>query len=103
MKGPDEGDPVAPKPVTAADKGTPLVSGYSQGMLKVFLDSGAFVDEDAEEEIVEAIGDDGEVIIDKRKKQKLDPLNVVRRAIGHPAYNMLQVVDRALVWRNETR
>ncbi|ROW12588.1 hypothetical protein VMCG_00336 [Cytospora schulzeri] len=93
LEKPGKGDPVAPKPVTAADKGTALVSGYSQGMLKVFLDSGAFVDEDAEEEIVEEVGDDGEVIVDKRKKQKLDPLNVVKRAIGHPAYNMLKVVD----------
>lgn len=93
LGGPGGGDPVAPKPVTAADKGTALVSGYSQGMLKVFLDSGAFGDEEAEEEIVDEIGDDGEVIVEKRKKQKLDPLSLVRRAIGHPAYNMLQVVD----------
>lgn len=86
------GDPMAPKPVTAADEGTALVSGYSQGMLKLFLDSGSFVDEDAEE-IVENIGDDGEVIIHVQKKPKLDPLSVVKRAIGHPAYKMLRVVD----------
>lgn len=93
LEGPGEGDPVAPKPVTAADKGTALVSGYSQGMLKVFLDSSAFADEDAEEEITQEVGDDGEVVVDKREKEKLTPLNVVRRAIGHPAFNMLQVVD----------
>ncbi|KAK3071029.1 hypothetical protein LTR53_009425, partial [Teratosphaeriaceae sp. CCFEE 6253] len=40
------GDEVAPKPVTAAEAGTALVSGYSQGQLKMFLDSGTF--EDAE-------------------------------------------------------
>lgn len=87
------GDPVAPKPVTAADKGTALVSGYSQGMLKVFLDSGSFEDEDAEEEIVEKVGDGGEVVLEKQKRQKLDPISVVKRAIGHPAYKMLRVVD----------
>lgn len=87
------GDPVAPKPVTAYEVGTALVSGYSQGMLKVFLDSGSFDDEDAEEEIVEKIGDNGEVIVEKKKRQKLDPISVVKRAIGHPAYNMLRVVD----------
>lgn len=87
------GDPVAPKPVTAYELGTALVSGYSQGMLKVFLDSGSFEDEDAEEEIVEKIGDDGEVIVEKKKRQKLDPISVLKKAIGHPAYNMLRVVD----------
>lgn len=87
------GDPVAPKPVTAYEVGTAIVSGYSQGMLKVFLDGGSFDDEDAEEEIVEKIGDDGEVIVEKKKRQKLDPISVVKRAIGHPAYNMLRVVD----------
>lgn len=87
------GDPVAPKPVTAYEVGTAMVSGYSQGMLKVFLDSGSFEDEDAEEEIVEKIGDDGEVIVEKKKRQKLDPISVVKRAIGHPAYKMLRVVD----------
>ncbi|KUI54359.1 hypothetical protein VP1G_01773 [Cytospora mali] len=90
---PSDGDPVAPKPVTAANEGTALVSGYSQGMLKVFLENGSFEDENAEEEIVEEIGDDDEVVVEKRKKQKLDPLAVVKRAIGHPAYRMLQVVD----------
>lgn len=87
------GDPVAPKPVTAADQGTALVSGYSQGMLKVFLDRGSFEDEDAEEEIVEEVGDHGEVVVEKRKRQKMDPMSVVKRAIGHPAYKMLRVVD----------
>ncbi|KAL1853204.1 hypothetical protein Daus18300_011852 [Diaporthe australafricana] len=87
------GDPVAPKPVTAADQGTALVSGYSQGMLKVFLDNGSFEDEDAEEEIVEKIGDDGEVVVEKTKRHKMDPMSVVKRAIGHPAYKMLRVVD----------
>lgn len=87
------GDPVAPKPVTAFEMNTAMVSGYSQGMLKVFLDSGSFEDEDAEEEIVETVGDDGEVIVEKKKRQKLDPISVLKRAIGHTAYKMLRVVD----------
>jgi hypothetical protein len=62
-------------------------------MLKVFLDSGSFDDEEAEEEIVEKVGEDGEVIVEKQKRQKLDPISVVKKAIGHPAYNMLRVVD----------
>lgn len=87
------GDPIAPKPVTASDEGTALVSGYSQGMLKVFLDSGTFEDEEAKEEIIETTGNNGEVIIEKVKKQKMDPMTVVKKAIGHKAYGMLRVVD----------
>lgn len=93
-------DHIPPKPVTANAIGTALVSGYSQGMLKVFLDSGAPGDEDeeaqveAEEEIVEKIGDDGEVVVvEKVKRRKLDPMSLVKKAIGHKAYNMLRVVD----------
>ncbi|ROW17696.1 hypothetical protein VPNG_00837 [Cytospora leucostoma] len=88
---------VAPKPVTEATQGTAIVSGYSQGMLKVFLDSGSFADEDEDEEVaeevLERVGDDGEVIVEKRKKQRLDPVSILKKAIGHPAYKMLQVVD----------
>lgn len=87
------GDPTAPKPVTAWEAGTALVSGYSQGMLKVFLDSGSFEDEEAGEEIVDKIGDDGEVIVERVKRQKMDPMSIVRKAIGHRAYSMLRVVD----------
>ena len=86
------GDPTAPKPVTAEEEGTALVSGYSQGMLKVFLDNGAFEDPEAEEEIVEEEGDDGETV-QVSKKQKMDPMSTVRKAISHKAYSMLQVVD----------
>lgn len=88
------GATVAPKPVTEANQGTAIVSGYSQGMLKVFLDSGSYAGEDdEEEEVFETVGDDGEVIVEKRKKQKLDPVGILEKAIGHPAYKMLQAVD----------
>jgi hypothetical protein len=90
---PGVGDPVAPKPVTVSEPGTALVSGYSQGMLKVFLDGGSFEEEEPEGETFEKIGDDGEVIVEKQKRQKLDPISLVKKAIGHPAYNMLRVVD----------
>ncbi|KAH8736386.1 hypothetical protein BGZ61DRAFT_341508 [Ilyonectria robusta] len=91
------GDPVAPKPVTSTEDGTCLVSGYSQGMLKVFLDNGAFEDpeeeEDSEDEIV--ISKDGDEVTQEKpkKKAKMDPMAIVKKAIGHKAYDMLQVVD----------
>lgn len=89
----DEGDPTAPKPVTADDEGTALVSGYSQGQLKVFLDGGGF--ENAEEEIEqrEEMDSEGEPVVRVSKKQKRDPLTTVRKAISHMAYSMLEVVD----------
>ncbi|KAH0491078.1 hypothetical protein TgHK011_002521 [Trichoderma gracile] len=90
------GDEVAPKPVLAGEKGTALVSGYSQGMLKVFMDNGMF-DEEEEED-----GDGGEVVEGdmvevaapgEAKKGKTDPLAVLKKAVSHKAYDMLQVLD----------
>ncbi|KAK3990424.1 hypothetical protein QBC44DRAFT_325139 [Cladorrhinum sp. PSN332] len=92
---------VAPKPVTADQDNVSLVSGYSQAMLKVFMDKGLFDDEDEKEEDVEMKeeegaedGDDGEeAVLVEKKKQKKDPLTTVKKAISHKAYEMLQVVD----------
>ncbi|KAI5795170.1 hypothetical protein EDC01DRAFT_722007 [Geopyxis carbonaria] len=79
------------KVVTADTPGTALVSGYSQGMLKVFLENGGFeaVEEEGEEEVV-LVGGDGEEVVVKRG---LDPLSTVKSAIGHESYAMLKVVD----------
>lgn len=84
------------KPVGAEEPGTALVSGYSQGQLKMFLDGGKFEDIEVEETVENADVEDGEEdFVDVRvtKKQKIDPLAVVKRAISHPAYAMLKVVD----------
>ncbi|KAK0805527.1 hypothetical protein LTR91_019148 [Friedmanniomyces endolithicus] len=88
---PTGGDETAPKPVTASEEGTVLVSGYSQGQLKMFLENGQFVK--PEEEVTEQDGEDGDEVIVKKVKPKEDPLTVVKRAIGHDAYRMLKVVD----------
>lgn len=92
----ESGDPTAPKPVTVDEEGTCLVSGYSQGMLKVFLDGGGFEEpeEEEEEEVVVDQDEDGNVTEKPtKKKAKMDPLRVVKKAIGHKAYDMLKVVD----------
>ena len=85
------------KPVTTTDHGTALVSGYSQGMLKVFLDGGGFdeEEEEEEEEVVVTKTEDGDVTTEtvKKKRTKTDPLRTVKRAVGHKAYDMLQVLD----------
>lgn len=84
------------KPVTVNDVGTSLVSGYSQGMLKVFLDNGSFEEDEEEEETVEVVekGDDGEVTVREEKREKtMDPLKTAKKAVGHKAYEMLKVVD----------
>ncbi|KAI6882660.1 hypothetical protein KC360_g5358 [Hortaea werneckii] len=85
-----DGDGTAPKPVTAAEEGTALVSGYSQGQMKMFLDNGQF--EDPGDEVTEMENEDGEVVVGK-VKAKQDPIATVRKAISHPAYRMLKVVD----------
>ncbi|KAK3671455.1 hypothetical protein LTR78_008733 [Recurvomyces mirabilis] len=85
----------APKPVTAAEENTALVSGYSQGQLKMFLDNGQFKDAEDEEVIEDEEGEDGdEVVVGKTvKKARQDPLAMVRKAISHEAYRMLKVMD----------
>ncbi|KAF2192331.1 hypothetical protein K469DRAFT_620476 [Zopfia rhizophila CBS 207.26] len=82
------------KPVTNDNVNTALVSGYSQGMLKVFLDGGGFEAEE-EEEVVEeeVVGEDGAVEVKVVKKDKMDPLTIVKKAVSHNAYSMLEVVD----------
>ncbi|POR38518.1 Uncharacterized protein TPAR_01291 [Tolypocladium paradoxum] len=90
------GDATAPKPVTATEEGTSLVSGYSQGMLKVFLDSGSFEEpeEESEDEVVVTKDEGDEVTAESpKKKAKKDPLTTVKKAIGHKAYEMLTVMD----------
>ena len=118
--GEEEGDPVAPKPVTKETEGTMLVGGYSQGMMKMFLESGGFeaeaekdegyVDVDVDEEMVgvevEAAGGDAnkgkeegeglvevKMIPEEKKTKKIDPMDGVWKAICHRAYDMLRVVD----------
>ena len=67
-----------------------MVSGYSQAMLKMFLDEGTFGDGDEELEEVE-VGDDGEV--ETKTAKKKDPMDGLWRAIGHKAYDVLRVYD----------
>lgn len=84
---------IAPKPVDASTKGTALVSGYSQAMLKIFLEGSSFDEDAPEDDLVEKTGDFGEVVIDRAKRRKLEQMDIVKKAIGHKAYSMLRVVD----------
>ncbi|KAH9885675.1 hypothetical protein F4778DRAFT_760091 [Xylariomycetidae sp. FL2044] len=89
---------VAPKPVTAEQEGTAMVSGYSQGMLKVFLDNGSFEDPDEEGEVevktADAEDDEAVVVVESQaKKRKIDPMSTLKKAIGHKAYDPLKVMD----------
>ncbi|KAL6693983.1 hypothetical protein J3F84DRAFT_58287 [Trichoderma pleuroticola] len=90
----------APKPVLAGEAGTALVSGYSQGMLKVFMDNGMFEAEEEEEEAEVDVKDEDEdedmveiTATEKPKKAKMNPLATVKKAISHKAYDMLKVMD----------
>lgn len=79
------------KPTTMEDSDTALVSGYSQGMLRAFLESGAFGEEEELDEVEEE-GEDGVMEV-KKVKKKVDPLSTVRKAVENKAYEMLEVVD----------
>ncbi|MCJ1290447.1 hypothetical protein MMC34_001985 [Xylographa carneopallida] len=86
---------VAPRPVMSGTEGTMLVSGYSQGLLKMFLEDGHF-DEEAEVEVEDedVEDEDAEGMVQVRaKKRKVDPMVGLRKAVGHKAYSMLKVVD----------
>ncbi|KAF2105511.1 hypothetical protein BDV96DRAFT_509274 [Lophiotrema nucula] len=78
------------KPTTMEDVNTALVSGYSQGMLKVFMEGGGF-ESNEEEGIVEQDGEDG--MVDVKVKMEMDPLTIVKKAVSHKAYSMLEVFD----------
>ncbi|KAI1122666.1 hypothetical protein F5Y10DRAFT_253565 [Nemania abortiva] len=91
------GDTTAPKPVTSEETGTAIVSGYSQAMLKMFLDNGSFEGEgEGEEQNVKMTEEGDAVVVDSEtpaKKRRLDPMTAVKKAISHKAYDPLVVVD----------
>ncbi|KAH8167461.1 hypothetical protein CIB48_g784 [Xylaria polymorpha] len=92
------GDPTAPKPVTAEEAGTSIVSGYSQAMLKVFLDNGTFDDPDDEDEEgnLKTTEEGDAVVVDSEaptKKQKMDPISLLKKATSHKAYDPFVVLD----------
>ncbi|KAK4173520.1 hypothetical protein QBC36DRAFT_303603 [Triangularia setosa] len=88
-------DGIAPKPVAANQVGTTLVSGYSQGMLKVFLGGAGFDElEEKEKEMVVIVTKDGEEVrVEPEVKRGKDPFDRVKQAISHKAYSGLVVVD----------
>lgn len=96
---PPEGYLASTKPVTAADVGTCLVSGYSQGMLKVFMEGGSFreaKEPSGEEEDIQMVdeGDSSDaVVVERRQANAMSPRALVDKAINHPAYDMFKVYD----------
>jgi hypothetical protein len=80
------------KPTTMEDTDTVLVSGYSQGMLRAFLESGALDEGDDEVVEEEVVGEDGLVEVRSERKKK-DPLAVVKKTLAHKAYEILEVMD----------
>ena len=99
------GNPIAPKAVTADMEGVAMVGGYSQGMLKVFLEDGVFEGEEGDGEEGEVktgvkhklCEEDEEMVeVEKEvevKRQRMDPVGTMRKAISHKGYDMLKVVD----------
>ena len=105
------GERSVPKPVTRETDGTAMVSGYSQAMLKVFMENGTFkgeedevdeVDEvDEDEDLVEVeVLNDGDIVEKKQKTanvkrnvKRIDPLSIVKKVVNNDSYRMLKVVD----------
>ncbi|KAK2745198.1 hypothetical protein FQN55_006323 [Onygenales sp. PD_40] len=100
------GRPKDGAPVTNDMVGTAMVSGQSQGMMKVFLEGGGFEDADAdndEEDVememenkgdgAEGDGDGEEWGVVNKKEKTIDPMKIVWKAVGHEAFGMLKVLD----------
>jgi Domain of unknown function (DUF2828) len=80
------------KPVEADWEGVSVVSGFSLNMLKVFMAEGTL--EDLEDiEIEEEVGEDGSVVIVKKEKKKMTPVDVMKKALNKPSYGTIVVVD----------
>jgi len=89
-------DSTTPKPVTAEDVGVSLVSGYSQAMMKIFLNGGQFEDAEEDEEVADAEiygGEEGMTAVTKTKKTKIGPPSTVKKANSHMTFLMLELVD----------
>lgn len=86
---------IAPKPVAADQVCTALVSGYSQGMLKVFLGGAGFdeIKEEDEEMAVVVTKDGKEGTVEPEAKRRKDPYDQVKQTISHKAYGGLVVLD----------
>jgi uncharacterized protein DUF2828 len=86
-------------PVASDEPGTALVSGYSQGQMKMFLDGAGFDGEeeevmDNEMEDADVEGDlDGTVVKVTKEVPQVDPMKAVKKALSHSAYGMLKVID----------
>jgi len=65
-----------------------MVSGFSPGLLKVFLDGGDVVEDDEEMVIVE-----GEEGTEEKVKRKMDPVEVMVKALMKESFAGLKVAD----------
>ncbi|KAI9660031.1 MAG: hypothetical protein M1821_001383 [Bathelium mastoideum] len=90
-----EGDARVPKQATEEESGVSLVSGYSQAQLKMFMEEGVFGEEEGEEDEDEGKGNKKGKAAEAGEgvKKKKSPVEIMRKAISHPAYQMLRVYD----------
>lgn len=91
------GRPRSHAPVTHDMPGTALFTGQNQAMIKVFLENGSLEVEESEEEMEVDVkeGEDWDMVDkkEKKQKQKMTPFLIMKKAINHKAYEMLEVVD----------
>lgn len=93
-----------PKTAVQDQKGVVMVTGYSQALLKMFLDDGQFGGAETETEtgkgakgakqatLVEVKGEDDFLAVKTETKQ-MESMTMLRRPISHEDYGILKVVD----------
>lgn len=80
------------KPVTKDEEGVALVSGFSPGMLKIFLEEGS-LDEDDEVKVTAKEGEDDYEEVTKADKKQLDPVDSMLKTLGKESFSGLVVLD----------
>ncbi|KAL5594665.1 hypothetical protein BROUX41_001581 [Berkeleyomyces rouxiae] len=82
-------------PVQKDEPGTAMLSGFSQAMLKVFLEGNSFGQAALGEELVKVeVNAEGDVVVqDGEATEEMTPTKLMEKAISHRAFDMLRVID----------
>ena len=86
----EDADPTVPKPVLSDTPNAAIISGYSQGMIKAFLEGGDFDNVDLEEEKSISRRQDEDEFETEAVENALDTM---MKALSHKSYNGLVIVD----------
>lgn len=80
-------------PVEAEQKGVALMSGFSPAMMKVFMGEDMDAEEEAMDDDMVMVDEQGEEIKPTPQKQEMTPLSIMKKALGMASYDKLVVLD----------